>query len=136
MTRYQCGSCSYQSDHLGEAQQHSHQTGHVCVGKDGVGPAGGKFGKARVAVKVGASVLAATTIGVLAWKYKELQAEHEELQEEHEELQTKHEGLLSMAAGLVVQLAESTAENESLKSENDYLKSATGASKTLKSYDC
>ncbi|MFJ5560394.1 hypothetical protein ACIQCD_24030 [Streptomyces sp. NPDC093250] len=29
-----------------------------------------------------------------------------------------------------------TAENESLKSENDYLKSATGASKTLKSYDC
>jgi len=131
MIHYQCGSCSYQSDHLGEAQQHSHQTGHVCIGKDGAGPAGGKFGKARV-VKVGASVLAATaatTIGVLAWKYKGLQ-------EEHEECQTKHEGLLSMAAGLVVQLAESTAENESLKSENDYLKSATGASKTLKSYDC
>ncbi|MFD0264231.1 hypothetical protein ACFVH7_38895 [Kitasatospora indigofera] len=41
-----------------------------------------------------------------------------------------------MAAELIVQLAESTAENESLKSENDYLKSATGASKTLKSYDC
>ncbi|WP_406133190.1 hypothetical protein [Streptomyces zaomyceticus] len=122
MTHYQCGSCSYQSDHLGEAQQHSHQTGHVCIGKDGAGPAGGKFGKARGVVKAGAGVLAATTIGVLAWKYKELQ--------------TKHEGLLSMAAGLVVQLAESTAENESLKSENDYLKSATGASKTLKSYDC
>ncbi|GAA1543864.1 hypothetical protein GCM10009730_61100 [Streptomyces albidochromogenes] len=129
MTHYQCGSCSYESDHLGEAQQHSHQMGHVCIGKDGAGPAGGNFGKARVVVKAGASVLAATTIGVLAWKYKGLQ-------EEHEELHTKHEGLLSMAAGLVVQLAESTAENESLKSENDYLKSATGASKTLKSYDC
>ncbi|MFJ7593346.1 hypothetical protein ACIQZO_39440 [Streptomyces sp. NPDC097617] len=122
MTHYQCGSCSYQSDHLGEAQQHSHQTGHVCIGKDGAGSAGGKFGKARVVVKSGASVLAATTIGVLAWKCKGLQE--------------KHEGVLSMAAGLVVQLAESTAENESLKSENDYLKSATGASKTLKSYDC
>ncbi|BBC30620.1 hypothetical protein SGFS_019140 [Streptomyces graminofaciens] len=68
-------------------------------------------------VTVGAGVLATTAtaaLGVLAWKYK---------------------GLQSMAAGLVVQLAESTAENESLKSENDYLKSATGASKTLKSYD-
>ncbi|MFE5298097.1 hypothetical protein [Streptomyces sp. NPDC056632] len=72
--------------------------------------------------KAGASVLAATTIGVLAWK-------------KYKGLQTKNEGLLSMAAGLVVQLAESTAENESLKAENDYLKSATGASKTLKSYD-
>ncbi|MFJ2843517.1 hypothetical protein ACIPD2_17970 [Streptomyces griseofuscus] len=129
MTHYQCGSCSFQSDHLGEAQQHSQQTGHVCIGKEGAGPAGGKFGKARAVVKASASVLAATTIGVLAWKYKGLQ-------EEHEELQTKHEGLLSMAAALVAQLAESTAENESLKSENDYLKSATGASKTLKSYDC
>ncbi|WP_042435668.1 hypothetical protein [Streptacidiphilus anmyonensis] len=122
MIHYQCGSCSYQSDHLGEAQRHSHQTGHVCIGKDDAGPAGGKFGKARVVVKAGASVLAATTIGVFAWKYKGLQKEHE--------------GLLSMAAGLVVQLADSTAENQSLKSENDYLKSATGASKTLKSYDC
>ncbi|MGW0876879.1 hypothetical protein ACWD3Z_41395 [Streptomyces sp. NPDC002740] len=122
MTRYRCGSCSYQSDHLDEAQQHSNQMGHVCIGKDGAEPAGGKVGKARVVVKAGASALAATTIGVLAWKYKKLQGEHE--------------GLLSMAAGLVVQLAESTAENESLKSENDYLKSATGASKTLKSYDC
>lgn len=122
MTHYQCGSCSYKNDHLGEAQQHSHQTGHVCIGKDGAEPTGRKFGKARVVVSAGASVLAATTIGVLAWKYRGLQ-------EEHEELQTKHEGLLSMAAGLVVQLAESTAEN-------DYLKSATGASKTLKSYDC
>jgi hypothetical protein len=129
MTRYRCGSCSYQSDHLDEAHQHSNQTGHVCIGKDGAGPAGGKVGKARVVVKAGASALAATTIGVLAWQCKKLQGEHEELQ-------TKHEGLLSMAAGLVVQLAESTAENESLKSENDYLKSATGASKTLKSYDC
>ncbi|MFJ5933905.1 hypothetical protein [Streptomyces sp. NPDC093071] len=143
MNRYRCGSCSYQSDQLGEARQHSHQTGHVCIGKDGTGPAGGRFGKAKVAVKAGAGILAATTIGVLIWKYKELQEEHKELQEEHEELQTKHEGLqeehegiLSMAAGLVVQLAESAAENESLKSENDYLKSATGASKTLKSYDC
>lgn len=118
MNHYQCGSCSFQSDHLGEAQQHSQQTGHVCIGKDGAGPAGGKSGKAGVVVTVGASVLAATAtaaLGVLAWKYK---------------------GLQSMAAGLVVQLAESTAENESLKSENDYLKSATGASKTLKSYDC
>ncbi|MFC7259648.1 hypothetical protein [Streptomyces lutosisoli] len=117
MTHYQCGSCSFQSDHLGEAQQHSQQTGHVCIGKDGAGPAGGKSGKAGVVVTVGAGVLAATAtaLGVLAWKYK---------------------GLQSMAAGLVVQLAESTAENESLKSENDYLKSATGASKTLKSYDC
>ncbi|MFJ6478954.1 MULTISPECIES: hypothetical protein [unclassified Streptomyces] len=122
MTQYQCGSCSYQSDHLGEAQQHSDQTGHVCVGKDGAAPAaGGRFGKAGVVVKAGASVLAATTFGVLAWKYKRLH-------EEHEELQVEHQGLLSMAAGLVVQLAESTAEN-------DYLKSATGASKTLKSYD-
>ncbi|MFF8882100.1 hypothetical protein [Streptomyces flaveolus] len=129
MTYYRCGSCSYQSHHLGEAQQHSHQTGHVCIGQEGAGPARGKFRKARVVVKAGASVVAATTIGVLAWKYKGLQGEHEELQ-------TKHEGLLSVAAGLVVQLAESTAENESLKSENDYLKSATGASKTLKSYDC
>lgn len=129
MTHYRCGSCSYQGDALGEAQWHSHQTGHVCIGKDGAGPAGGKFVKAKGAVKVGASVLAATTIGVLTWKYKELQ-------EEHEELETKHEGFVSMAAGLVVQLAESTAENESLKSENDYLKSATGASRTLKSYDC
>ncbi|MEE1756421.1 hypothetical protein [Streptomyces sp. SP18CS02] len=122
MTHYRCGSCSYRSDHLGEAQQHSHQTGHICIGEDGAGPAGGKFGRAGVVVKAGAGVLAATTIGVLAWKYKRLQEEHE--------------GLLSMAAGLVAQLAESTAENESLKSENDYLKSATGASKTLKSYDC
>lgn len=118
MTHYQCGSCSFQSDHLGEAQQHSQETGHVCIGKNGAGPAGGKSSKAGVAVTVGASVLAATAttaLGVLAWKYK---------------------GLQSMAAGLVVQLAESTAENESLKSENNYLKSATGASKTLKSYDC
>ncbi|MFF4785748.1 hypothetical protein ACFY3E_31075 [Streptomyces griseorubiginosus] len=136
MTHYQCGSCSFQSDHLGETEQHSQQTGHVCIGKDGAGPAGGKFGKARVLVKAGVGVLATTAIGVLAWKYKGLQEEHEGLQEEHEELQTKHEGLLSMAAGLVTQLAESTAEKESLKSENDYLKSATGASKTLKSYDC
>ncbi|MFJ4778062.1 hypothetical protein [Streptomyces sp. NPDC088762] len=119
---------AYRSDHLGEAQRHSHRTGHICIGKDGAGPAGGKFGKARVVVAAGAGVLA-TTIGVLAWKYKGIQ-------EEHEELQRKHEGLLSTAAGLVVQLAESTAKNESLKSENDYLKSATGASKTLKSYDC
>lgn len=117
MTHYQCGSCSFQSDHLCEAQQHSQQTGHVCIGKEDAGLAGGKFGKAGVVVTVGAGVLAATAtaLGVLAWKYK---------------------GLQSMAAGLVVQLAESTAENESLKSENDYLKSATGASKTLKSYDC
>ncbi|MGW3015656.1 hypothetical protein [Streptomyces longwoodensis] len=136
MTHYQCGSCSFQSDHLGETEQHSQQTGHVCIGKDGAGLAGGKFGKARVLVKAGVGVLATTAIGVLAWKYKGLQEEHEGLQEEHEELQTKHEGLLSMAAGLVTQLAESTAEKESLKSENDYLKSATGASKTLKSYDC
>ncbi|MFH8636067.1 hypothetical protein [Streptomyces goshikiensis] len=121
MTHYQCGSCLYESDRLGEAEQHSRQTGHVCIGKDGAGPARGRFGKAGVAVKAGASVLAATTIGVLAWKYKTLQ-------EEHEELQTKHEGLLPMAAGLAVQLAESMAEN-------DYLKSATGAAKTLKSYD-
>ncbi|MBE4771254.1 hypothetical protein [Streptomyces caniscabiei] len=136
MTHYQCGSCSFQSDHLGETEQHSQQTGHVCIGKDGAGPAGGKFGKAKVLVKAGVGVLTTTAIGVLAWKYKGLQEEHEGLQEEHEELQTKHEGLLSMAAGLVTQLAESTAEKESLKSENDYLKSATGASKTLKSYDC
>lgn len=130
MTRYRCGSCSYQSDHLGEAQEHSNQTGHVCVGQDGVGPAGGMSSRAtRVVVKAGAGALAAATFGVLAWKYKRLQ-------DEHEELQTKQEGLLSTAAGLVVQLAESTAENESLKAENDYLKSATGASKTLKSYDC
>ncbi|WP_406501025.1 hypothetical protein OHA04_10200 [Streptomyces sp. NBC_01590] len=129
MTSYRCGSCSYQSDHLGEGQQHSHQSSHVCIGKDSAGPVEGKFDKVRVMVKVGAGVLTATTIGVLAWKYKGLQ-------EEHEELQTKHEGLLSMAAGLVVQLAEATAENESLKVENDCLKSATGASKTLKSYDC
>lgn len=122
MIHYQCGSCSYQSDDLGEAQQHSHETGHVCIGKDGAGPAGGKFGKARVVIMAGASVLATTTIGALAWKYKKLQEDHD--------------GLLSMAAGLVVQLAESAAENERLKSENDYLKSATGASKTLKSYDC
>ncbi|MFJ3836551.1 hypothetical protein ACIPY6_13685 [Streptomyces sp. NPDC090054] len=126
MTHYQCGSCSYQSDHLGEAQKHSHQTGHVVIGKDDAAPAEGKFDKARVMVTAGAGVLAATTIGLLAaWKYKKLQEEYE----------TKHEGLLSMAAGLVVQLAESTAENDSLKSENNYLKSATGASKTLKSYD-
>ncbi|MEU3931509.1 hypothetical protein AB0E85_05585 [Streptomyces sp. NPDC029044] len=136
MTHYQCGSCSFQSDHLGETEQHSQQTGHVCIGKDGAGPAGGKFGKAKVLVKAGVGVLATTAIGVLAWKYRGLQEEHEGLQEEHEELQTKHEGLLSIAAGLVTQLAESTAEKESLKSENDYLKSATGASKTLKSYDC
>ena len=114
MTHYRRGSCSYEGDHLGEAQQHSQQTGHVCIGRDGAGPAGGKFGKARGVVKVSASVLAATTLGVLAWKNKGLQEENE--------------GLLSTAAGLLVQLAESTAEN-------DYLKSATGASKTLKSYD-
>ncbi len=144
MTHYPCGSCSYQTDRIGEAQQHSQQTGHVCIGKDGAGSAGGRSGKVRVMVKVGAGVVAATTIGALAWKkykglreeHEELQANHEELQEEHEELQANHEELLSMAAGLVVQLAEATAENESLKSENDYLKSATGASKTLKSYDC
>ncbi|QLJ01242.1 hypothetical protein HZZ00_09575 [Streptomyces sp. NEAU-sy36] len=121
MTRYRCGSCSYRSHHLGDAQQHSQQTGHVCTGKDDAGPAGGRFGKAGVVVKAGAGVLAATTIGALAWKCKGLQEERD--------------GLLSMAAGLVVQLAEATAENESLKSENDYLKSATGAAKTLKSYD-
>ncbi|MFI8389461.1 hypothetical protein [Streptomyces sp. NPDC085540] len=130
MTHYQCGSCSFRSDHLGEAQQHSHQTGHVCIGKEEAEPVGGKFGKVGVAVMAGVSVLATSTIGVLAWKYQK------RFQEEHEELQMENEGLLSMAAGLVVQLAESTAENESLKSENDYLKSATGASKTLKSYDC
>jgi peptidoglycan hydrolase CwlO-like protein len=80
-------------------------------------------------VTVSATVLAAT-IGVLAWKkYKGLQEEKEELQTSHEELQTKHEGLLSMAADMAVQLAE-------LAAENDYLKSATGAAKTLKSYDC
>lgn len=138
MTHYLCESCSFQSDHVSEAQQHSQQTGHVCTSKDGAGPVGGKFGKTKVMVKACSGVLAASaiaTMGVLAWKYKELQAEHEELQEEHAELQKKHEGILSMAAGLVVQLAESTTENESLKSENDYLKSATGASKTLKSYD-
>ncbi|MET9174894.1 hypothetical protein ABZX64_28225 [Streptomyces misionensis] len=122
MTRYQCGSCSYRSDRLGEAQQHSHQTGHVCVGKDDARPTGGRFGKAKVVAGVG--VLAAATlgaVGTLAWKCKELKEEQE--------------GVLSMAAGLLVQLAESTAANESLKSENDYLKSATGAAKTLKSYD-
>ncbi|MFE0774491.1 hypothetical protein [Streptomyces sp. NPDC058861] len=101
MTHYRCESCSFRSDHLGEAQQHSHRMGHVCIGREGAGSAGGKFGRARVVVKAGAGVLAATTIGVLGWKYKGLQAKH-----------------------------------ESLKSENDYLKSATGASKTLKSYDC
>ncbi|SEC48436.1 hypothetical protein SAMN04490357_2115 [Streptomyces misionensis] len=124
MTRYQCGSCSYRSDHLGDAQQHSQQTGHVCIGKDDAGPTGGRFGKARVVVKAGAGVLAATAIGAvgaLAWKCKGLQEERD--------------GLLSMASGLVAQLAEATAENESLRSENDYLKSATGAAKTLKSYD-
>ncbi|MFF9186417.1 hypothetical protein [Streptomyces misionensis] len=129
MTRYQCGSCSYRSDRLGEAQQHSHRTGHVCVGKDDARPAGGRFGKAKVVA--GAGVLAAATlgaVGTLAWKCKELKDEQE--------------GVLSMAAGLLVQLAESAAaneslksENESLKAENDYLKSATGAAKTLKSYD-
>ncbi|WP_440556958.1 hypothetical protein ACSP97_08420 [Streptomyces sp. SCPE 10] len=122
MTRYQCGSCSYRSDRLGEAQQHSHRTGHVCVGKDDARPAGGRFGKAKVVAGVG--VLAAATlgaVGTLAWKCKELKEEQE--------------GVLSMAAGLLVQLAESAAANESLKAENDYLKSATGAAKTLKSYD-
>ncbi|MFI2641979.1 hypothetical protein [Streptomyces sp. NPDC018610] len=110
----------------------------MCIGKDGAGPAGGRFGRAKAMVKVGGGVLvAATTVGVFAWKkYKGLQEEHEELQAEHEGLRAAHEGLLSMAAGLVVQLAESAAENEILKSENDYLKSATGAAKTLKSFDC
>ncbi|MFD5141783.1 hypothetical protein [Streptomyces sp. NPDC058401] len=72
----------------------------MTVGKDDAGPAEGRFGKAKVVAgkakvvaKAGAGVLAATTIGVLAWKYKGIQE------------------------------------------ENDYLKSATGAAKTLKSYD-
>ncbi|WP_129593418.1 hypothetical protein [Streptomyces sp. C] len=135
MVHYQCGSCSYRTDDLGEAQQHSRETGHVCVGKEVAEPTARKFGRTKGLAVAGVGVLAATTIGVITWKYKKLQEDHEELQEDHEELQTKHEGLVSMAAGLLSQLAESTAENESLKSENDYLKSATGASKTLKSYD-
>ncbi|MFD3465404.1 hypothetical protein ACFWWM_03380 [Streptomyces sp. NPDC058682] len=89
MTHYHCGSCSFQSDDLGEAQQHSHQTGHVCIGKEDAGPVAGKFGKARVVVKASASVLAATTIGVLAWKYKKrLQEECEELQMENDYLKS------------------------------------------------
>ncbi|MFI5761414.1 hypothetical protein ACIA8F_10755 [Streptomyces sp. NPDC051563] len=98
MTLYQCGSCSFRSEELGEAQEHSRRTGHVTVGKDigedAAGTADGKFGRARAVAKAGAGVLAATAAGVLAWKFKELQG------------------------------------------ENDYLKSATGAAKTLKSYDC
>lgn len=129
MIHYRCGSCSYQSDQLDEAQQHSSQTGHVCVGTEDARPAEGKLGKAKVLLMGGAGAVAAVGAGVFAWKYKALQTENEELK-------TENEGLLSMAAGLVVQLAESTAENESLKYENAYLKSATGAAKTLKSYDC
>ncbi|MFB9593705.1 hypothetical protein [Streptomyces racemochromogenes] len=121
MTHYECGSCSFRSEQLDEAQHHSQQSGHICVGKENAAPLLGKFRRAGVVAMAGAGVLAAGTIGALAWKCKELQ-------EEKEELQTKNEGVLSMAAGLAVQLAESLAEN-------DYLKSATGAAKTLKSYD-
>jgi hypothetical protein len=127
MIHYRCGSCSYQSDQLDEAQQHSGQTGHVCVGTEDARPAEGKLGKAKVLLMAGAGAVAAVGAGVFAWKCKALQAENEELQ-------TENEGLLSMAAGLVVQLAESTAENESLRAENEYLKSPSGAGKTLKGH--
>ncbi|MFI1649773.1 hypothetical protein ACH4XT_22905 [Streptomyces avidinii] len=122
MTDYQCGSCSYGSNDLDELRQHSHQTGHVgmrekdgVLEEDGIEPpevaeaveeaeaTESKSGKGRVAAEVGFGLLAAATIGVLAWQNK---------------------GLKSMAGGLLVQLAESVAENE-------YLKSASGAGTTL-----
>ncbi|RPE26584.1 hypothetical protein [Kitasatospora cineracea] len=118
MTRYACGSCPYQSDDLGEAEQHSHQTGHVCVGKDGTAPAEDKFGKVKaVGKKVGGGVLIAAA-GVLAWKHKDLRG--------------KYAGAVAMAAGLAVQVAAAATENAALKSENEYLKSPSGAGKNLK----
>ncbi|WKN18871.1 hypothetical protein NEH83_34620 [Streptomyces sp. JUS-F4] len=125
MTDYSCGSCSYGSTDLDQLQQHSHQTGHVAIREhdgilqaDGVEttegahavekaePTEGKPGKVRVAAEVGLGILAAATIGVMAWKNKELR---------------------SMAGGLLVELAESVAQNE-------YLKSASGAGTTLNSF--
>ncbi|MBW8800847.1 MAG: hypothetical protein JF597_47025 [Streptomyces sp.] len=134
MTSYQCGSCSYESDDLDEAQEHSFQTGHVCIGKDGAGSAGGRFGKARGAAGVGISVLAASALGVFAWKYKALAAEKDDLAAENSELKStvdrlaaENSKLTSMAGQLVVQLAE-------LITENDYLKSRTGAGKNLRRF--
>ncbi|TYC70671.1 hypothetical protein [Streptomyces sp. CB01881] len=59
MADYQCRSCSYESNDLGELRQHSHRTGHVGIPEtDGVeipevaeaveeaGPTEGKSGKA------------------------------------------------------------------------------------------
>ncbi|MFB7619920.1 hypothetical protein [Kitasatospora sp. NPDC056181] len=119
MTDYQCGSCSYESNDLGELRQHLHRTGHVGIREadgietpevaeavEGVGPTEGKSGRGRVAVELGLGILAAAAVGALAWKNKELR---------------------SMAGGLLVELAESVSENE-------YLKSASGAGTTLNSY--
>jgi hypothetical protein len=145
VTDYQCESCSHGSNDLDELRRHS-QTSHVglrekddTLEEGGIEtpevaeaaevaePTGDKFGKVKVAAKVGLSSLAAAAIGVLAWKYKELAAENQELRSRADGLAAENEELKSLAGGLLVKLAE-------LVTENEYLKSASGAGTTLNSH--
>lgn len=60
---YRCGSCSYGSDDLEQSQKHLDQTGHVDIHKNDAGPAGSKFGKARVVAEVlGVTALAVSVL--------------------------------------------------------------------------
>ncbi|MFE9927957.1 hypothetical protein [Streptomyces sp. NPDC005533] len=125
MTDYQCGSCSYGSNDLDELRQHAQRTGHVGIrDKDGpleeAGPSERKGGKGRVLAEVAIGALAATAVGVLAWKNHKLTAENDELTAENVEVK-------SMAGGLLAELA-------ALVTENEFLKSASGAGTTLNSY--
>ncbi|MFE6056454.1 hypothetical protein ACFQ6N_37395 [Kitasatospora sp. NPDC056446] len=101
MTDYQCGSCSYGSNDPGELRQHSRRTGHVGIRKeDGVetpgageaaeeaAPTEGRSGRGRVAARAGFVLLAAVSIGALAWRNKELLAELTESAAENEYLKS------------------------------------------------
>ncbi|MEW1779910.1 hypothetical protein [Streptomyces sp. NPDC086777] len=134
MINYRCVSCSYESDDLDEAQEHSRRTGHVCIGKDAAGSTGGRFTKARAAAGVTVGVLAVGALGGFAWKYKALAVEKDELAAENSALKSTVDGLAaenskltSMAGQLLVQVAE-------LVTENDFLKSRTGAGKNLRRF--
>ncbi|MEV7444371.1 hypothetical protein AB0O22_25105 [Streptomyces sp. NPDC091204] len=132
MTDYPCGSCSYGSNDLDELRRHSQETGHVGIrDKDGLldeaRPSARKSGKGRVVAEVALGVLAATAVGVLAWKNQKLAAENDGLKDENDELRDENAGVRSMAGGLLAELAALVAENE-------FLKSASGAGTTLNGF--
>ncbi|MEV0452109.1 hypothetical protein [Streptomyces sp. NPDC050600] len=114
MTRYPCGSCSYESNHLDDLRLHGKETGHALRVEDTAAPADAKVSARRfLNVRTAAEVVIAGTAAGLLWKCRGSTV--------------RADRAAAMAAGLLTQLAEAAKEI-------DYLKSASGAGKTLVQY--